>query len=142
MRNATCCLLVVMFGSWSSSLGQNAPKFTTPQIVATFQRLNQTGPISPATLFTPKHWGTFQVSLVMVQTVAGPVNGWWNAEFNWTDGGGAESYNPISLGDARGQDNWIFATRVKAGTPFIFSTTEADSPSGKYNVWIVVEQLM
>ena len=70
MRNTTCCLLVVLFGSWSSSLGQNAPKFTTPQIVATFQRLNQTAEIPPTTLYTPPKWGTFRVSVVMVDTVA------------------------------------------------------------------------
>jgi hypothetical protein len=47
MRNLTCCLLVALFGSWSSSLGQSAPKFTSPRIVATFERLGQTAEIPP-----------------------------------------------------------------------------------------------
>jgi len=60
MRRSTCCVLVELFGSWLSSFGQSAPKFTTPQIVATFQRLNQTGEIPPTTIYTPKNCGTFR----------------------------------------------------------------------------------
>jgi hypothetical protein len=73
MRNMTCCLLVMLFGSWSSSLGQNASKPTFPLVIATFQRLNQTGPIPLTTIFIPQHWGTFQISTVIVQTVASQV---------------------------------------------------------------------
>jgi len=60
MRRSTCCVLVELFGSWLRSFGQSTPKFTTPQIVATFQRLNQTGEIPPTTIYTPKNCGTFR----------------------------------------------------------------------------------
>src|SRR5580704_5037807 len=63
MRNAICCLLVVLFGLGLSSFGQSAPKFTSPRIVATFQRLNQTTGIPGTLLFTPQDWGTFRVTI-------------------------------------------------------------------------------
>jgi hypothetical protein len=63
----TCCLLVVLFGSWLSSFGQSSPQLTSPKIVATFERLNQTAEIPPTTIYTPKNWATFRVSIVMVR---------------------------------------------------------------------------
>jgi hypothetical protein len=135
------CLLVVLFGSWCFSLGQSAPKLTVPKIVAAFERLNQTSPISLTKVFTPQHWGTFQVSVVMVETVAGG-EGIWNGQFFWRDGGGDEG-NGLPLGTTRrGSVSIIWAGRMKAGTPFEFSINAVNSPGGKYNVWIVVEQLM
>src|ERR1700680_3891972 len=75
MRRSTCCLLVVLFGSWSSSLGQSAPKLTYPKIVATFHRFGLTAELPPTTIYTPKNWGTFRISIVMVGTVAnGQIN--------------------------------------------------------------------
>jgi hypothetical protein len=95
MRNATYCLLVVLFGSWSNSLGQNAPKFTTPQIVATFQRLNQTKEIKPFTIYTPSQWGTFRISVVMVLTRANQNNSQWDGTIQFDDAAGEESPEAI-----------------------------------------------
>jgi hypothetical protein len=80
MRKSTLCFLLVLLSSWSA-YGQAPTKHkpTFPQIVATFQRLGQNGEISPTSLFTPKRWGTFQVSIVMVETVAG---GQWVLEWS------------------------------------------------------------
>src|SRR5579863_7213603 len=56
MRRSTCCLLVILFGSWLSSFGQSTPKLTSPKIVATFQRLGLTADLPPTTIYTPKNW--------------------------------------------------------------------------------------
>ena len=93
MRRATFLLLVFLSVSWASSLGQSAPKLTTPQIVATFQRLNQTKEIKPVTLYTPPQWGTFRVSIVMVLTVGnGNQNTEWDGWFRFVDGAGMSQY--------------------------------------------------
>jgi hypothetical protein len=142
VRKPTLFFLLVLLGS-VASYGQAPAKHkpTFPQIVARFERLNQTGPISPTTIFTPTHCGTFQVSIVMVQTVAGG-NGIWFGTFNWTDGSGSDSTNLQLDTFQRQSANSVFAARVKAGTPFSFQITESNTPGGKYNVWIVVQQLM
>jgi hypothetical protein len=149
MRRSTCCLLVVLFGSWSNSLGQNAPKFTAPRIVATFERLGQTGPISPTTIFTPEHWGTFRISTVMVRTArsSDPSSGWFE-NFTWNDGGGMESsINVENTGlpadSAQGYNDLKIIVRIKAGTPLKVEVNPNRNTSGsRYNVWVVVEQLM
>jgi len=147
MRNATCCLLLVLFGSWSNSLGQNAPKLTSPQIVATFERLGQTAAIPPTTIYTPKEWGTFRVSIVMVLTAtAGTTGEFWYGELQFVNAAGVnccEAYSVAlpskGLGSAFGE----FPISAKAGTPIKFSVQRAGDNSGsKYNVWVVVEQLM
>jgi hypothetical protein len=147
MRNATCCLLVVLFGSWSSSLGQNAPKFTTPQIVATFQRLGQTAEIPPTTIYTPKNWATFRVSIVMVETVGTGNQATWAGRIQFTDGAGENSGIPFEAQlDVFSRTTAVaeFPIRAKAGKPLIFSVVPdgGDQRGSKYNVWVVVEQLM
>jgi hypothetical protein len=145
MRNVTCCLLVVLFGSCLNSLGQSAPKFTSPQIVATFERIGRTGDIAPTTIYTPKEWGTFRISIVMVGTVAnGQLNSYWGGELGFTDGAGDSSRFEIDLAiDKRRTDGNEFPIRAKAGKPITFSVISNGDTSGtKYNVWVVVEQLM
>jgi hypothetical protein len=144
MRRATCCLLVVLFGSWSSSFGQSAPKFTTPQIVATFERLGQTKEIKPVTIYTPPHWGTFRVSIVMVGTVANHSSNFWSAKVYYSDGAGNKNFVETDLDENTRQTNGAgFPIRAKAGTPLKISVTPVGDTSGsEYNVWVVVEQLM
>ena len=145
MRNATCCLLVVLFGSWSSTLGQSAPKFTTPLIVATFQRLNQTAGIAMTTIYTPKNWGTFRISLIMVLTVSnGNQGSSWNGVIRYTNGGGDVSAPSLSIPtDGRGSQDAETPIRAKAGSPITFEVTPSgDTQNSTYNVFVVVEQLM
>jgi hypothetical protein len=145
MRRATCFLLVILCGSWLSGLGQSAPKLTSPRIVATFERLGQTAAIPPTTIYTPKKWGTFRVSFVMVVTVANKNdNGAWGPLLQFTDGSGTNvGGGEIIPANVRGTVGSGFPFRAKAGKPLIFSTGSGDDTSGtKYNVWVVVEQLM
>ena len=150
MRRSTCCLLVVLFGSWLSSFGQKAPKFTTPQIVATFQRLNQTADISPTTIYTPANWGTFRISIVMVGTVANGMgnNASWVGGVQFTDGAGENApdypFDAELFTITRQTAVAEFPIRAKAGRPIKFSVISpyGGTEGSKYNVFVVVEQLM
>jgi hypothetical protein len=143
MRNATYCLLVVLFGSWSSSLGQKAPQFTTPQIVATFQRLNQTKQLGPVTLYTPPQWGMFRISIVAVGVVANGENGQWSFGVQFTDGAGTTSGGTALSTASRETAVSEFPIRAKAGVPIKLSVIPNDETSGsQYNIFVVVEQLM
>ena len=145
MRNVTCCLLVVLFGSWSSSLGQSAPKFTSPKIVATFERLGQTNEIKPVTIYTPPQWGTFRISVVMVLTVKGGGEFWYGYP-QFVDAAGLNFGGEyvVALSTSVPQTaSAEFPIRAKARKPIRFTVQPAGDTSGsKYNVWVVVEQLM
>jgi hypothetical protein len=142
MRRA-CCLLMVLVTVCASGFGQSAPKFTHPRIVATFQRLGQTAEIPPTTIYTPKNWGTFRISIVMVLTVANNNNGDWDGLIEFIDGAGASGGGPSIPTKDRNRALWESPIRAKAGQPLKFSVRSFPNTSGsKYNVWVVVEQLM
>lgn len=145
MRNAICCL-VFLFGSWPSIFAQNAPKLTTPRIVATFERLGLTAELPPTTIYTPKTWGTFRISIVMVGTLANGTNASWIGAIRFTDGSGPNGPDGFGAGlytVSRETAVSAFPIRAKAGKPLKFSVTSSGDTSGsKYNVWVVVEQLM
>jgi hypothetical protein len=145
----TLCLLVVLFGLLSTSLGQTAPKFTSPRIVATFHRLGQTAEIPPTTIYTPRNWGTFRVSIVMVGTMDNQnYQSYWLGGLQFTDAAGenlpgfgrwAAALTTLNRVTSEAE----FPIRAKAGMPLKFSVTSNGDTSGtKYNVWVVVEQLM
>jgi len=149
MWRATLLLLVFLSGSWVSSLGQNAPKLTTPRIVATFERLGQTAEIPPTTIYTPKNWGTFRISIVMVGIVAnGETATFWGGGVRFTDAAGKNrpDYGPFLAElytDIRQTGIAEFPIRAKAGKPITFDVKSFGATQGtKYNVWVVVEQLM
>ena len=137
MRNAICCLLVVLFGSWSNSLGQNAPTLTSPILVATFHRYGLTSALPPTTIYTPKNWGTFRISVLMVGTEAnGQFNDYWGGELEFTDGAGDNpSFGTNLVTDKRRTAVIEFPIRAEAGKPIKFSVVSSGDTSGtKYNV--------
>jgi hypothetical protein len=149
MQRTICCFLVMLLGTWTASFGQNtkvqasAKSDAATRVVARFKLLAQTGPVSPTVVFTPTAWGMYRISIVMVLTAEGG-NGDWYGNFTWTDGGGNEQFGPIDLQAKPGfprYTSWIFAARIKAGVPLMFSVAPFDSPGGKYNVWVVVERM-
>jgi len=146
MRKSTCCVLVMLFGSWLSSLGQSAPKATFPRVVATFHQYGLTDALPPTTIYTPKKWGTFRVSIVMVGIKVNRKYALWAGELQFLDAAGEDvptSFAASLLTDVRRTASAEFPIRAKAGTPIKFSTTSSGDTSGsKYNVWVVVEQLM
>ena len=141
MRNATFCLLVVLLGSWSSSVGQSAPKFTSPRIVATFERLGQTAEILPTTIY--KHWGTFRISVVMVLTASNGNGASWDGLISYTDGSGLSVPEDRLFTGFRNTAPVEFPFRQGAGIPIRVSVqADGDTSGSRYNVWVVVEQLM
>jgi hypothetical protein len=144
MRNATFCLLVVLLGSWSSSLGQSAPNFRSPRIVATFERLGQTAEIPPTTIYTPKHWGTFRISVVMVLTASnGNSAASWDGLIRFKDAAGRSVPEARLFTGSLNTASQEFPFREKAGLPIKFSVSaDGDTSGSRYNVWVVVEQLM
>jgi hypothetical protein len=144
LRRSTCCLLVVLFGSWLSSFGQSAPKLTSPKIVATFERLNQTARIGQTTIYTPKTWGTFRVSIIMVGTVANGSNqGDWESDVQVFDAAGAYNFGCQITTSIRQTNSVEVPVRVRAGKPITFAVNAQGNTDGaQYNVWVVVEQLM
>jgi hypothetical protein len=147
MRNAIC-LLVALCGSWSSGFGQSAPKFTSPRIVATFERLGLTAELPPTTIYTPKNWGTFRISVVLVLVKTNRIgNSYWLGVPRFTNAAGknvtcycAGAFLYTDLPDTSGAE---FPFRAEAGVPIKFTVTSTGNTSGSsYNVWVVVEQLM
>ena len=147
MSRSTCSLLMLVLVSWLSSFGQNAPKTTFPRVVATFHRYGQTADLSPTTIYTPKNSGTFRVSVVMVLTVGnGNGNAGWNGQLEFNDGGGHNSglyWQVFLVSQTPTTRSAEFPIRANPGAPIRFSASQAGDASGsKYNVWVVVEQLM
>lgn len=145
MRRSICWLIVVL-GAWSASLAQNAPKLTHPRIVATFEQLNQTRPIQPLTLYTPSVTGTFRCSVVMVLTKAnGNQVAAWRGGFLVLDASGANGPLGVQLyTENRNTASTEFPIAAIAGKPIRFRVDDlyGGADGTKYNVWVVVEQLM
>lgn len=145
MRKATLCFLLVLFCSWCG-YGQSPTEQSTsfPRVVATFKRWNQTDQIPEKTLFTPTGFGVFRVSVVLVVTVGNnQQNSHWVPTFAWTDGSGREqwsetvdTYSPTSGGVD-------LPLRDLPSKPIRFEVSSVgDTTGSKYNVFVVVEQLM
>jgi hypothetical protein len=145
MRRSTCLLLVVLFGSWLSSFGQTAPKLRYPKIVATFERVGQTDKIPPTTIYTPPKWGTFRATLIMVLTRGnGEQEAGWSGIVRFTNGGGTFGGPAVELPTSNRTAGYSeMPIRAIAGRPITFEVDSSGDTSGsKYNVWLVVEQLM
>ncbi|MGA8732313.1 MAG: hypothetical protein WB558_00200 [Terriglobales bacterium] len=136
MRNTTLCLLMVLFGSCGRGSAQSEPKLIYPKIVATFHRVNQTNVISPVTLYTPKKWGMFRVSIVMVG-IKGTGNSqqYLVAPISFTDEAAPNQYPCPFCAVLYTSDSETDAAdlpiRAKPGTPIKFSVQAPDGyPAG------------
>ena len=148
MRRAMCLLIVVLGFSCCASLGQNAPKLSSPKIVATFHRFGLTAALPPTTIYTPKNWGTFRISIVLVGTEAnGQQQSGYEGGILFTDEAGINmptaSTVAVLYTNARGTGVVDFPIRAKANKPIQLIVSASGNTFGsKYNVWVVVEQLM
>lgn len=124
-----------------ASTGKAKPTF--PQVVATFQRIGHARGIS-TTIYTPKSWGTFRISAVMLLTVANGGGGYWQGDIMTTDGsvgvdvGGLffDTLKPLTSQTEQ-------PVRLKPGKPVILTVIPGgDTTGSKYNIFVVVEQLM
>ena len=145
MRNKL--LLLVVLSLFMCAAG--SAKDGIPHVVKRFNLYNQTGPIGPITLYTPKRSGMFRVNTFMITTVG---NG---------NGGGAYC-GYISFADRFGRSDRVFSTPgpclttqsteiavagtipgpMKAGASLTFTVDAEGSFQGaNYNIYIVVEEL-
>ncbi len=141
MRSALGMLMVVL-GLASVSYGQAATGL--PRVVATFKRTNQAGPISMQTIFTPPDTGIYRITVVIVVTAGNGQQGSdWEPTFEWEDENGDENYlipiptqsttegsSSLSIHDLRGKP-------IKGGV-----VSSGDTSGSKYDVFVVVEQIM
>jgi hypothetical protein len=71
-RTAICWLAMVLFAVLLGFCQTTATKHTEnpgfPRVVARISLWHKTGPIKPITVFTPKHFGVYRVSGVVVVT--------------------------------------------------------------------------
>jgi hypothetical protein len=154
MGKAMCYLFVVLLGCCTSSFGQDGPKKSGqnvyPRIVATFKRIDQTGPFSPVTIYTPKNWGTFRCSIVMVVTKGNSqTNSYLEANLLFHDGAGFDGVPPNSpfyatVATATRNTNYgEFPFRARPGKPIQIEVVPYGiTSSTTYNIFVVVEQLM
>jgi len=143
-RTAICWLAVVLF----ALLGfcqTTTPKQTTgsifPVVVAKVARWHQTGSIPATTLFTPKHFGVYRASGLIVTTVAGSA-GNLVGYITWKDGAGAQMLywnGQTNVGDISTSSPPF---RDLDGTPIQYSTSLTDGTGIEYNLFIVIEQIM
>lgn len=153
MRRAMYYLFLVLLGCLASSSGQDGPKpsrIVYPRIVATFKRFNQTGPFAPVAIYTPKNWGTFRCSIVMVLTKAnGQDLSYLEANLLFRDGAGFDGVQPNSFYYAdistatRNTNYGEFPFRAGPGKPIQIEVVPfGDTVGTEYNIFVVVEQLM
>jgi hypothetical protein len=95
--------------------------------------------------YTPPKWGTFRVSMVMVLTVGnGSTFGAWGPLLYFYDGSGKNQGGGADVTANTPQTADVeFPIRAHAGKPLTFAVSSSGDTSGsKYNIWVVVEQLM
>src|SRR5579864_590406 len=141
--------LLLLFVLSLSMCAGSAAKDGIPHVVKRFNLYNQTGPIGPITLYTPKHSGMFRVNTVCVTTVGNGQSGYFYAEIGFTGKTGQglalalNGDNNAFSGEAAG-DNGEGAVPVvdEGGQPLTFLIGGVGNWQGaKYNVYIVVEEL-
>jgi hypothetical protein len=118
----------------------------TPHVVKRFNLYNQTGPIGPITLYTPKRSGMFRVNTFMVITVGNGKQGYLAGVVGFTDRVGPGQVDGTSntgvytanRGDAI---SGTIPVPDEGGQPLTFSVYAQDWQGAQYNVYIVVEEL-
>lgn len=145
MRQAILCFLLLVLGS-RIGYGQEPTKSnaTFPRVVATFKLLNQTAPISQTTIYTPKKWGTFRISLIMVLTVKNGRNAEWSGTVRFKNRGGDFAEPSVGVTTTNpGMESASDVVRAKGGAPITFEVIAiGDTSNTKYNVFVVLEKLM
>jgi hypothetical protein len=142
-RSAICCLTTMLFAVVLSVGQTTATKRTEnpgfPRVVARIKLWQKTGPLS-ITLFTPKHFGTYRISGVMVITAqnGNPYYG----TIAYTDGGGLEQFSFSSQGSRGDLEVGPFSLRDHPWVPIQLSINSYGEQGGKYNLFVVVEQIM
>ncbi len=135
MRKATLCSLLVLLLGLTSASGQT--------LVATFHRVNQTGPIGPITIYTPTDWAMYRVSISMVLAFGnGDISSRWESDLRFKNEAG-QSDLFLSLPVNVPQNALAeFPIHAQAGKPISITVNSIGTTSrSKYNIWIAVEKV-
>lgn len=154
-------LLLVLLAAAASCFGQTAgPAY--PRVVATVSLTGQTASIPTTTIFTPKKSGLYRVSVYGAMTTPVSENAAsWDVFLGWTDDAGAEvtgfmyiadwwappaAYGSCGAGGfssaAQNGAGCVQVVRNVAGQPLTYAVGTYNNPSGTYELFITVEQLM
>lgn len=149
MRKLKILLIAAIFCFCLNAFGQDATaghkRDDNPRIVAKVDLLNQTGPLSPLTIYTPKHSGTFRASTVVIETVACGCSGNYLPQFGLT-------YRNISFTETFNFTgfypslvypyNGVATMAADAGKPMAFSVPASGNVTGSnYDIHIILEEL-
>jgi hypothetical protein len=142
-KNPLLLFAVILAMCASSSAGDTA------HIVKRFHLYNQTGPIGPVVVYTPKHGGMFRVNTFVVTTVGNGETGAGICErLSFTNKFGSSQVSPTNAGYCAGAaqaGDTIEGTipiADEGGKQITFSVFASEDISGaKYNVTIIVEEL-
>jgi hypothetical protein len=111
-----------------------------PRVVARTILKDKTGDLKPITLFTPKHFGVYRISGVMVVTAQNGND--WYGSITYEDGGGSQQFSFDASGNKGDYAVGPFVCRDFKGTPIRLSLSTGGDQGGTYNLFVVVEQIM
>jgi len=141
-------LAVALLGVTLRSSDATPAALATPVVVARVSLTDQNAPIPTTVIFTPRQTGLYRISPYMSAT-NGPINGYWNFDFFWTDEGGTRNATTMLVLNSdygKDQTNGLvvgsFSFRAIAGQPVSYDVSGCCGVSGTYELSLVVERLM
>jgi len=135
MRKTIGLLFLV---SWVSVFSQTSAKNTTiyPVIVARVALTNQTAPISPTTIVTPKQARLYRVSYYLD---CSGQNLDWVILLHWVDTNGtSETFTSAPCNSPSNPSLGVATVRASASSPLRYETTGV---AGDYGLFFTVERL-
>ena len=136
MRKAMVGLLFLV--SWVGVFSQTSARNTTtyPVIVARVALTNQTAPIPPTTIVTPKQARLYRVSYYLD---CGGQNLNWMILLHWVDTNGtSETFTSAPCNSPSNPSLGVATVRASASSPLRYETTGV---AGHYDLFFTVERL-
>jgi hypothetical protein len=143
-RTAICSLAMVLFAVVLGFCQVTTTKQTEnpgfPRVVASISLHGKTGDIKPITLFTPKHFGVYRISGVLVVTTQLDNNLYGSILYR--DGGGSKYLSFAALPSVGEYPVGPFVFRDLFRVPIQLFVNSYGEQGGKYNLFVVIEQIM
>jgi hypothetical protein len=141
-RTAICWVAMVLLSAVLGFCQATATKHTEnpgfPRVVAKISRWGKTGRIGATVLFTPKHFGVYRVSGVVV--VTSQIDNGVGVLVDFRDGGGSQQLTFEAGGPPGDYSFGPFVFRDLIGAPIQLFVDSGET--GKYNLFVVIEQIM
>jgi hypothetical protein len=134
MRRAIAgLLLLVSWNVWGQST--TATNTSYPVIVARVSLTNQTAPIPPTTIVTPKQDRLYRVSYYLD---CGGKDLDWIILLHWADANGNETFTSAPCNSPNNPSLGVATVRASASSPLRYETTGV---AGHYDLFFTVERL-